>query len=154
MKRQMTLKERFMQKVDNDWHWIGAKNKDGYGQIKVDGVQMGAHVISYELFNGSVPEGMFILHSCDDPSCVNPEHLRLGTHLENMKDRMKSGHYKNMIGSNNMNAKMSDSQVLEIRNLYAEGNMSQSEIAKMFGIHQTQVSRYVRNETRRKETPS
>lgn len=146
--RAGTVRERFMEKVGENWQWIGGKNKDGYGQMKVDGMQVGAHVISYELFNGEIPAGSFVLHSCDDPGCVNPKHLHLGNHIKNMQERKERGGYASMFGASNPKATISDAQVAEIRKLYATGKYSQQALGKMFGIHQTQVSRLVRHEVR------
>jgi hypothetical protein len=143
MKPKLTLRERFLEKVDEQWQWKGAKNKDGYGQIKIDGVQMGAHVISYELFVGTIPPGAFVLHSCDDPGCVNPDHLHLGDHQKNMDERKAHGHYANVMGANNPMATLKDEQIAEIRRLYATGNYSQQELAKMFNSHQTSISQWV-----------
>ncbi|MER7835270.1 HNH endonuclease signature motif containing protein [Streptomyces sp. NPDC096040] len=68
-----------------------ASTAAGYGRFKIDGVQLYAHRSSYEAHNGRVPSGLFILHSCDNPLCVNPAHLRTGTHQENMRDRNERG---------------------------------------------------------------
>jgi hypothetical protein len=68
------------------WLWTGSTAK-GYGQVKIDKTVYRCHRVAYELFNGEVPEGMGILHACDNPLCVNPRHLRPGTHQENMTDK-------------------------------------------------------------------
>ncbi len=78
------------------WHWTGAiLGWTGYGVIKVHGKNTNAHRFSYELFNGPIPEKKMILHNCHQRNCVNPTHLRIGTHQENMKDMVESGHSKN-----------------------------------------------------------
>lgn len=79
---------RFWTKVEapNDfqcWEWQGRRNQKGYGRFD-DGIP--AHRWAYECFHGPIPDGKMILHSCDNPSCVNPKHLRPGTHMENMQD--------------------------------------------------------------------
>lgn len=142
------IRERFMSKVSEDWKWTGAKNKDGYGQIKILGKQVGAHVVSYQLFKGDIPAGAFVLHTCDEPDCVNPEHLYLGSHKDNMRDRMAHGHYNDMFGINNVNAKLTDSQVEAIKDLYASKKYTQFEIGKMFNVHQVTISRYVLGKVR------
>ena len=144
----LNIKERFMEKVTNDWKWKGAKNKDGYGQIKFLGKQTGAHVISYQLFNGNIPLGALVLHTCDEPDCVNPEHLYLGNHNDNMRDRMVHGHYNNMLGISNMNAKLTDDQIKEIKDICASKKYTQLEVGKMFDVHQSSISRYVLGKVR------
>ena len=91
-----SLIDRFWEKVDKSsecWNWLGVKSK-GYGQIKVNGKHRYAHRISWDLHYGVYLGNLDILHSCDNPSCVNPKHLSLGTHKENMADRDKKGRWK------------------------------------------------------------
>jgi hypothetical protein len=89
------LAERFWEKVDKSgecWLWTGALASNGYGRITpVTGVSAGAHRVSYELHNGPIPKGMMVMHSCDVPSCVNPDHLSLGTAKDNMADMWTKG---------------------------------------------------------------
>ena len=73
------------------WEWVGAKSYNGYGRFSIGGRYYGTHRVAYELFGGSIPTGMCILHSCDNPPCVNPAHLRLGTQLDNMRDMHAKG---------------------------------------------------------------
>lgn len=81
------------------WHWTGVTNNTGYGQIGRGGRNGGmalAHRVAYAIANGGVPADLCVLHTCDNPICVNPAHLRLGTHDENMKDMAAKGrsHYR------------------------------------------------------------
>jgi hypothetical protein len=78
------------------WLWIGGKDKDGYGKFKwVNGKDERAHRFSWLFFRGPIPESLFVLHKCDNTSCVNPDHLFLGTHAMNMGDKKEKGRQRN-----------------------------------------------------------
>ncbi len=81
----------FVQKGEDCWSWSGTRNGGGYGLIKVCGQMVGAHRISFELANGPIPAGVWVLHRCDNPGCTNPEHLYLGDRSRNMKDARERG---------------------------------------------------------------
>ncbi len=76
------------------WLWIRSTNINGYGQAYVNKAKLMAHRYAWQLFKGEIPKGIQVLHSCDTPSCVNPEHLYLGTHHDNMRDRKEKGRYR------------------------------------------------------------
>ena len=89
MSKNMSIEERFFEKVnktDSCWLWTGALSSSGYGSFGVAGKATAAHRYSYQIHNGEIPEGLIICHTCDTPSCVNPDHLWLGTYSDNMKD--------------------------------------------------------------------
>ena len=90
----MVYKERFFKKVnktDTCWLWTGALNSKGYGSLRVNGKSVSAHRLSFLWFKGDIPDGMLICHTCDTPSCVNPDHLWLGTPKDNHKDMWDKG---------------------------------------------------------------
>lgn len=96
-----TPAERLWSKVNKNtesgcWDWIGAKSSTGYGKLTIQGKSWRAHRLSYSLFNGGIDDGMFICHTCDNPSCVNPEHLFQGTPQDNVLDMIsKNRHWNN-----------------------------------------------------------
>jgi hypothetical protein len=134
-----TLKERFFKRVDQSgdcWLWTGAKSQ-GYGVLNVrDGSRL-AHRISYELHRGVIPRGFHVCHHCDTPSCVNPDHLFLGTRFDNMRDAALKGRMHP--GERHGRAKLSNANVADIRAALSAGT-KQSHIAKDFGVHKTTIS--------------
>lgn len=98
-KAQGTLEERFWKKVSKGkktecWEWIGNQSPAGYGRIQRGGKNsphLNAHRVSYELHNGKIPDGYVVMHKCDNPSCVNPNHLSLGTPRQNTQDMIHKG---------------------------------------------------------------
>lgn len=125
------------------WEWNKTKNNHGYGQLTVNKKTAFAHRLSYELFNGEIPNGSQVLHKCDNPSCINPAHLSIGTASDNMRDCYNRGRSKlkpnSMPGTQNPSAKLNATDVLEIRKLLKNGHR-QHKIAKLFGISQSNVS--------------
>ncbi len=139
------LKARFMTKVVKTktcWVFTGAPSFWGYGKFGPRHRVQGAHRFAYETFVGKIPKGIFVCHSCDNRICVNPEHLFLGTPADNMRDMVNKG--RSASGERCHLSKLTTKKVAEIRRLYFVENKSQDEIAKMFGVWQTNVSSIVR----------
>lgn len=133
-----TLKEIFWSKVsiksENEcWEWLMSKDKCGYGRLMFNSIREKAHRISWKLINGEIPDGLYVCHKCDNPSCVNPKHLFLGTQKDNMVDMRKKNRQPSVLGEKNPKAKLTEEIVLEIRLLYQFG-IRQYEIAKMYKI--------------------
>jgi predicted XRE-type DNA-binding protein len=134
---------RFLDKIEIDdqtgcWNWTAGKWGKGYGQFSVSGRPMSAHRFSYQHFVGEIPDGLDVLHSCDNPGCVNPEHLWLGTNEDNIADKVSKG--RSGVGSDNPNAKITAETVLVIRELVGSGQVKQSEIADQLGLSRQGVS--------------
>ena len=127
------------------WDWSARRSQHGYGWFYYNKKQRIASRVSWELHHGEIPKEMCVCHKCDNPACVNPDHLFLGTHQENMRDRDRKG--RNKCGSlpiargeQHSFSKLKDEDVREIRNLYSQG-MLQREIGKRFGIVRQNVSK-------------
>ena len=133
--RGMSAQQRFDYYADKSrgpdacWPWKGATNKDGYGKTWVSGKFLQAHRLSWELANGPIPVGLSICHKCDNPPCVNPQHLFTGTTAANMADRNRKGRHAH--GARHYRAKLNAEQVVSIRNDTRVGRV----IAEEYGIH-------------------
>lgn len=127
-------------KVGSDadcWLWAGAKQRAGYGHFRnQSGKTITASRFAYELAYGCIAAGLHVLHRCDNRACVNPSHLFLGTHNENMADMAIKG--RTTRGEKNHSAKLTADQVLEIRSL--RGVVRQKDVAAKFGLNITYVS--------------
>ncbi len=146
---------RFQQKymVDQDtgcWIWIGSRGRGEYGQFSLNGRTEWAHRAIFEHHHGPIPNGLFVCHNCpsgDNPSCVNPDHLYLGTAQDNMDDKVAKGRQSHFGGSNpgesNPSSILKEEDVIMIRELYKTRQFSQTEIACYYGISQSQVSSIV-----------
>lgn len=117
---------------DGCWQWLGFRDRWGYGQFERN---TKAHQQSYRYVNGPIPSGMVICHSCDNPSCVRPDHLFAGTWLDNSRDMAGKGraHFQ----------KVDRALYDDIRRAYAAGGVTQKELGDQFGLSQTQVSRII-----------
>lgn len=135
--------ERLMSKfvvddVTGCWNWTAGKDGDGYGRFyPYRRKSMPAHRFNYELKFGPIPDGMFVCHRCDNPSCINIEHLFLGTNAENTADKVAKCRQYFARGSGNGHAKLTEADVAVIR--AAEG-VTQQKLADMYGVTQPTIS--------------
>lgn len=146
---RMTVEERFMskvQKTEQCWLWIGKKAKGGYGSFSANGKSYIAHRFYYSLINGHIPDDIKACHKCDNPPCVNPDHIFLGTQSENLQDAVQKGRRRTR-GEDNGFSKLTTQQVIEIRRSYSSGSMIKAEIARKFNTSKTNVTRIINRES-------
>jgi len=137
-----TLRERFESKVDRSGEchiWTAYRDCRGYGTIWDDGPKMAPRT-AWKLEHGEYPEGLCVCHTCDNPACVNPDHLFLGTKGDNNRDRSAKDRTARQIGEMHGQSKLTESQVADILRLYAAGGVSQRALGEAFGITQAHVS--------------
>lgn len=146
------MKARFEAKVRKTatcWEWTANLDKDGYGQIWVDKQRRRARAprVAWELYIGPIPPKQCVLHHCDNPKCVRPSHLFLGSVCDNNQDRARKGRSAVNIyplpGERNPHAKLTNRQAQEIRFKYQTG-LTQTALAAQYGLSQVAVSRVVR----------
>lgn len=128
-----------VEKSEDCWLWTGSQVAAGYGVLPIDGKLYFAHRLSYVLANGEIPHGMLVCHSCDNRLCVNPDHLWLGTQLENMRDKARKGRAGNTnpkFGEQHHFSKVTEDDVRAIR----ASNESQKVLAERFNISKSAVS--------------
>lgn len=131
---------RHVRKTDGCWIWLAAKDRDGYGAFN-DGERPArkAHRYSYQLSFGAIPHSSCILHYCDNPACVNPEHLFPGTQADNVKDMDTKGRRKFYTGENHPRAKLTLADAKTIRRIYADGGIAKSWLAKYYGVDPSRI---------------
>lgn len=137
-----TVADRFWRKVektDTCWIWTGSVSPKGYGRLNVKGKVQLAHRVSYGLHHGE-PGGLVVCHRCDNPPCVNPAHLFIGTKADNTADMMAKGRGVQPSGDCNGMSKITEAQAVELRALRSDGWLLR-EIADRYGLHASHVSR-------------
>ena len=134
------LVDRFwaqVNKTDNCWNWDGSIQKGGYGTIELNHKSLKAHRVSYWIHYGEIPEGMYVCHKCDNRKCVNPEHLFIGTHADNLADAALKG--RMIHGSNSYWSKLSENYVFFIRESLRNKKHTGIELAKKFGVFHSTI---------------
>lgn len=127
-------------KESDCWLWRANKDKLGYGKFTPLGCKNGlAHRSSHRIFKGPIKENMLVLHSCHVTSCVNPAHLRLGTHADNMRDKVMANRCK----TGRANSKLTESDVREIRS----SELTQSQLSKKYNMHIESIGHVIRHKT-------
>lgn len=142
-------KQRIVRRIkptSNCWLWTGGKNDTGYGTFNVNGKTYRVHRLIYEMHFGIIPIGMWVLHKCDNPPCVNPMHLFLGTCADNNADMVKKGRLVNPIGIHHGRAKLNNQKVRTIRQL-ANGGMTMRQIGDKIGVSHGTIADLLRGRT-------
>ena len=150
-------KERLLSKIKINpitgcWEWQGTKRR-GYGRITVgsrkDGTRRteSTHRLSFQLFNGAIPDGYEICHKCDNRKCINPEHLFAGARQDNVNDREEKGRNITHSGESNPAAKLTKSKVLAIRQKRAQEGISFGRLAAEYEVSKRTIMRAVNGET-------
>jgi hypothetical protein len=152
------VEDRFwprVNKTDGCWVWTGTIGFFGYGELRVNGVDTRAHRVSYELANGPIPVGMRVLHKCDNPPCVRPGHLFIGTQADNVADmwakargaRPSADHPERLPrGELHWRAKFTDSDIVAIRAAVAAGE-SRRSVARRYKVGHESISKIIRGDT-------
>lgn len=139
-------KKRFLKKVrktDNCWIWIGQRDRDGYGRFWYNKKNKFAHRISYQWWRGPLYEEKVIMHKCDTPECVNPEHLSQGTIGDNNRDCIEKGRKNNFKGENNPKNKLTEYQVKRVKDFHTFG-MSVTELSRTFNVSRKQIDNIIK----------
>jgi hypothetical protein len=142
------VEERFWSKVDKTgdcWIWRGAKSESGYGRIRIDGWVYFVHRRSWMLANGEIPKDMCVLHRCDTPLCVRPDHLFLGTPQENVADMVRKNRQaqKERAGR----SRLTGAEVDEIRRKWGTSKYTKIEIGKQYGLGWNAINKIIKRET-------
>jgi len=132
---------------DDCWEWMEGKTWAGYGAVNTKQGQYKAHRLAWELSHGPIPDGIFVLHTCDNPACCNPHHLFLGTQTDNMADMNQKGRHGKtghkpgeQKGERNYNAKLNQKSVNQIKKLLQIGSYTHEQIAKKFDVSRATIS--------------
>lgn len=156
MAKRKTIAEDFWSNADvrgaNEcWLWQRGTAGDGYGQLTINQRKVFAHRHAYELTNGAIPDGAFVCHRCDTPSCINPAHLWIGTPTQNNHDMISKGRYRMPAVRSKHNAKITEQDAIDIRSKYASGVLMRV-IAAEYGISRSAVGNIVHHLTWKTKT--
>ena len=141
------FESKILKKTGGCWEWMGVKDSKGYGRFRVKKRMILSHRFSFEFFNKSkIRKGKIICHSCDNPRCVNPDHLWEGTHKDNVLDKIKKGRCKYASGEDGPGAKLTNFMALKIHRMLG----THQSIADKFCVKKHVVSDIKRNRTYQK----
>ncbi len=126
-------------KTSGCWLWLGPEGRSEYGEVGYKGKKYKAHHLAYNLTHGARPDGLFILHKCDNPKCVNPNHLYAGTHADNMRDRRERGRYgdKPMVQTYALQMALRTQATQRVKQLAVERGVSESTVWRQ--VHRGEI---------------
>lgn len=127
---------------DECWLWLGKLNQWGYGRIRHGGIQAMAHRVAYQLQTEKSIDGLIAMHICDNPACCNPNHIALGTHADNQKDKFNKN--RQAKGEINGQSILTEEQVIEARKLYVETKTTYKKLAEKFGVSRDTMQKAIR----------
>jgi len=134
--------------VDDCWPWTGTTDNVDYGAFYLKGNgQYKSHRVAYALSRGYIPRHRLVLHTCDNPSCCNPCHVYAGTFSDNMLDKISRKRSWCTKGEGNPQSKLTNKDVLEIRRLYDEGNVSMKKLGKQFSVTTANINNVVQGKS-------
>jgi len=134
--------------ADDCWEWMAAKYAKGYGQIRIDGKTQRAHRVAWELTHGKIPDDMLVMHTCDNPSCINPRHLRLGTPQDNSTDMVTKG--RSASGEEDGNSKL---VAREVQSIKTDGRGAR-ELSQIHGVSTVCIYDILKGRTWRSVVPT
>ena len=144
--------ERIVVDANGCWMWTGPRSVHGRAILRSKGRSKYAYRVVWEELIGPIPDGLMCCHKCDEPACVNPEHIFLGTAKDNMRDAADKGRLippRAIVGERNPKAApVSDAVIDEARREYAQGCVTQAQLAERFNVGQSTVGRWLRREAR------
>ncbi len=141
---------KFSRKGDDDcWIWTGSRLPKGYGSFSVNRIRKNAHRVSWTIHYGEIPSGMLVCHKCDNPPCVNPYHLFIGTNQDNVNDKMNKGRQRwtTVKGAQHYKAILTEKDVLKIRKMYSTKKYSSFQLAELFQVSRGCIDGVVYNKT-------
>ncbi len=132
--------ERFLERIviadSGCWEWQGSRDRQGYGHISTASKKMRVHRFSYQHYRKPIPDGLCVLHHCDNPPCCNPLHLYVGTPADNVRDKVSRGRHS--FGEDCNTAKLTEGQVREIRRAHANGQTMRG-LGRAYGVAESTV---------------
>lgn len=131
--------------LDKCWKWLRTKDEAGYGMVNLNYVTYRSHRVAFFIHNAIDPIGKFVCHSCDNTSCCNPNHLFLGTPADNFDDMEIKGRNFIPVAENNGMSKLSNGNVLKIREIFANGNISRRQLAELYNIDYSTMCKILKN---------